>query len=54
MFLIKNDVDFSTECGYLKNDIHRLRLEFKNISMEQYENYLDYKKIKKNQLLKEF
>ena len=42
MFSIKNDVDLLTECGYLKNDIHRLCLEFKNKLMEQNEEYLDY------------
>ena len=29
MFLIKNDDDLIQECGYLKNDINRLCLEFK-------------------------
>ena len=42
MFLIKNDNDLLTECGFLKDDINRLNLEFKNILMEQNEEYLDY------------
>ena len=29
MFLLKNDVDFLQECGYLKNDNIHLCLEFK-------------------------
>ena len=31
MFLIKNDVDLSTDCGVLKTDINRFYLEFGNI-----------------------
>ena len=42
MFLIKNNVDLLSECGYLKNDIKRLNLEFKKILMEQNEDYLDF------------
>ena len=42
MFLIKNDVDLSTECSYLENDLNRFRLEFKNTIMEHIEAYLDY------------
>ena len=44
MFLIKNDVDFLTQCGFLKNDINPLFFEFKNILLEQNEDYLDYVK----------
>ena len=42
MFSIKNDVDLINECGYLKNDVNRLYLEFKIFLMEQNEEYLDY------------
>ena len=28
MFLITNDVDVLDECGFLRNDINRLRIEF--------------------------
>ena len=42
MFSIKNDVDLLIECGYLKNDIIRLILEFKNKLMEQIEEYLNH------------
>ena len=44
MFLIKNDADFVRECGFLKNDNNRLCLDFKNILLEQNEDYLDYNK----------
>ena len=30
-FLIENDVDSVSECGFLKNDIFRLCKEFQNI-----------------------
>ena len=45
IFLNKNDVDQLNEYGYSKNDINRLNEEFKKISMEQNEEYLDYIKI---------
>ena len=42
MFLIKNDNALLTECGFLKNDINRLNLDFKKNLIEQNEEYLDY------------
>ena len=42
MFLIKNDNALLTECGFLKNDINRQNLDFKNNLIEQNEEYLDY------------
>ena len=42
MFSIKKDNDFSTECGFLKSDINRLCTEYKNILIEQNEEYLNY------------
>ena len=50
MFLIKDDNNLLKEVGFSKNDINLLSLEFKNILLEEFENYLDYKKTKKNQL----
>ena len=41
MFLIKNDENLLTECGFLKNDNNRLCLEFKNSLIEQNEKQLD-------------
>ena len=41
MYLIKNDDALLTEWGFLKNDITRLNLDFKNILMEQNKEYLD-------------
>ena len=42
VFLIENDVDLLNEYGYLKNDTNRLNLEFKNVLIEQNEEFLDY------------
>ena len=42
MFLIKNDVNFLIECGFLKGDINFLYREFKNILLELNEDYLDH------------
>ena len=41
MFLIKNDVNFLYECGFLKGDINLLYKEFKNILLDLNEEYLD-------------
>ena len=40
-FLIKNDVDLLNECGFLKDDIRRLCVEYENILKEQNEEKLD-------------
>ena len=42
MFIIKNDVNFLYECGFLKGDINFLYKEFKSILPELNEDYLDY------------
>ena len=42
IILIQNDKGLLKECGFLNNDIHRLSLEYKNILMEENEEYLDY------------
>ena len=44
MFLIKNDVNFLYECGFLTGDINFLYKEYKSISLELNENYLDHMK----------
>ena len=44
MFLIQNVKKFLHEVGFSEHDIHRLNLEFKNISIEEHEEYLDYVK----------
>ena len=42
MFLIKNDVTFLYECGFLKDDIDFLYKEFEKILLELDEEYLDH------------
>ena len=42
MFLIKKDVNFVYECGFLKGDINFLYKENKNILFELNEEYLDH------------
>ena len=42
MFLIKNDVNFLYECGFLKGDINFLYKEFKTVLLEWNEEYLDH------------
>ena len=41
IFSIQNDNHFLTDCGFLENDKNHLREEFKNILLEQNEEYLD-------------
>ena len=54
IFLIQNDKNLLKEIGFSKNDNNLLNLEFKNILLEEFENYLDYIKIKKNLFWKSF
>ena len=42
MLLIKNDVNFLYDYGFLKGDIKFLYKELKNISLELNEEYLDH------------
>ena len=51
LFLIKIDVDLLTECGYLGNDISRLNKKFRNILLQQKEEYLDYIKNQEESIL---
>ena len=54
MFLIKNDVNYLYECGYLKGDINFLYKEFKNILLELNEDYLNYIKNQEESILEKF
>ena len=42
IFLIQNDKNFLKEIGFSKNDINRLSIQFRNILIEQHEEWLDY------------
>ena len=54
MFLIKNDVNFSYECGFLKGDNNFLYKEFKNILLELNEEYLDHIKNQDESFIEKF
>ena len=54
MFLIKDDKNLLKEIGFSKNDINLLSLEFKNILLEEYENYLDYVKNEEESMVVKF
>ena len=54
IFLIQNDKNLLNEIGFSKNDINLLNLEFKNILLEEYENYLDYIKDQEESILEMF
>ena len=54
IFLIQNDKNLLREVGFSKNDIDRLNLDFKNILIEQNEEYLDYIKNEEESILEKF
>ena len=54
MFLIKNDNDLLKECGFSKDDINRLCKEFKNILIEQNEEYIAIIKDQKQSIIEKF
>ena len=54
IFLIQYDKNLVKEIGFSKNDINLLNLEFKNILLEEFENYLDYIKDQEESILEKF
>ena len=54
IFLIQNDKNLLKEIGFSKNDVNLLNLEFKNILLEEFENYLDYIKDQEESILEKF
>ena len=54
MFLIKNDVNFLYESGFLKSNINFLYKEFKNILLELNEDYLDHIKNQEESKIEKF
>ena len=42
IFLIQNDKNLLNEIGFSKNDNNLLNLEFKNILLEEFQDYLFY------------
>ena len=54
IFLFQKDKNLLKEIGFSKNDINLLYLEFKNILLEEFENYLDYTKYQEESILEKF
>ena len=50
-FLIQNDKNLLQEIGFSKNDINRLSIEFKNILLEEFEDYLSFIKNEEKSIL---
>ena len=54
IFLIQNDKNLLKEIGFSKNNINLLNLEFKNILLEEFENYLYYIQNEDETILEKF
>ena len=54
IFLIQNDKNLLHEVGFSLRDINRLSIEFKNILIEQHEEWLDYIKNEEESILEKF
>ena len=51
IFLIQNDKNLLYEVGFSQRDINRLSIEFKNILLEEFEEYLSYIKTEEESAL---
>ena len=51
IFLIQNDKNLLKETGFSKNDFNQLSIEFKNILLEDFEEYLSYLKNDKESII---
>ena len=49
LFLIQNDKNLLNEVGFSQRDINRVSIEFKNILLEEVEEFLSYIKNEENQ-----
>ena len=54
IFLIQNDKNLLHDICCSERDFIRLKLEFKNILIEEYENYLDYVEDQERSILEKF
>ena len=54
IFLIQIDKNSLKEIGFSENDINQLNLEFKDILLEQHEEYLAYIKNEEESVLEKF
>ena len=51
IFLIQNDKNLLKEIGFSKNDINRISIVFKNVILEEFEDYLSYVKNEEESIL---
>ena len=54
IFLIQNDKNLLNEIGFSQRDINRLSIEFKNILIEEFEDYLEHIKNEEESILEKF
>ena len=54
IFSIQNDKNLLKEIGFSERDNNLLNLEFKNILLEGYEEYLDYIKNEEESVIEKF
>ena len=54
IFLIQNDKNLLHEVGFSQRDINRLSIEFKNILLEEFEEYLSDIKNQEESILEKF
>ena len=54
IFLIQNDKNLLKEIGFNRDNINLLNLEFKNILLEEFDDYLDYIKNEEESILEKF
>ena len=54
IILIQDDKNLLNEIGFSQRDINLLNLEFKNILLEEFENFLDYIKDQEESILEKF
>ena len=54
IFLIQNNKNLLHEVCFSQRDINRLSIEFKNILIEQHEEWLDYIKNEEESILEKF
>ena len=54
IFLIQNDKNLLKEIGFSKKDINLLNLDFKNIIIEEFKEYLSYIENQEESLLEKF
>ena len=54
IFLIQNDKNLLHEVGFSQHDFNRLSIEFKNILLEEFEDYLSYIKNEEESALEKF